>query len=292
MRKISKTALAAIIILLCAMLSACGGGRGERITIAGSTSVLPFAELLGEEFEKKHPGYAIDVQGGGSTAGVTSVRNGTAAIGMLSRKLKDSEKDLIKYEIAKDGLAIIINPNNPIIKKSGGPNFAVNLSEQIIQDIYKGIITDWSDPRLGGNKGKIHVVMREEGSGTRGAFEDLIMTETLPDGTKQIVPTIKKAITYGSNGSVRLLVSNDTNAIGFISLGLIDIKGQKPVRAVSINGVEAKAENIGNDTYKLWRPFLFVVKHEPEEGLTKDFIDFVLGPEGKALLSKQGLIAD
>jgi phosphate transport system substrate-binding protein len=255
--------------------------------------VQPFTELLAEEFEKTHAGFAVNVQGGGSTAGVTSARSGIAAIGMLSRYLKDGEKDLIAYEIAKDGLAIIINPKNPIIRKSNNADYTVDLTEQIIQDIYSGKIKEWNDPALNGNKGKIHVIMREEGSGTRTAFEDLIMTEALPDGSKNIVPTIRKAIVQNSNGAVRLLVSKDPNAIGYISLGLIDIKGQKPVKAVSLNGVEAKAANVGK-TYMLYRPFLFVVSHEPEEGLAKDFIEFVLGPRGKEILSdpKQGLIVD
>jgi len=167
-------------------------------------------------------------------------------------------------EIAKDGLAIIINPGNPI----------PNLTLDQIRDIYSAAITDWSE--LGGLKAKIHVITREEGSGTRSAFESLVMD------TVWINP---RAIVQDSNGAVRQLVADDLNAIGFISLGLIN----ENVKALQLGGVAATQENISNGSYSLSRPFLFVTSGQPT-GQTQLFIDFVLSADGQKLLEAEGLI--
>ena len=255
-------ALVAALILI--PLSACSFAPEAGIIVAGSTSVQPFAEILAEEYMVLHPDVSIDIQGGGSSAGIMSAQSGTADIGMSSRDLKDDETGLWSVEIARDGLAVIVHPSNPI----------QNLTLSQIRDIYTAAIDDWS--QLGGRNSKIHVITREEGSGTRGAFESLVMDKTW------ITP---KAIVQDSNGAVRQLVADDPNAIGFISLGLVD----DTVKALQLEGVAATTENVINGRYGLSRPFLFITLKQPS-GETKQFIDFALSAEGQKILTAEGLI--
>jgi len=253
-----------IAVLTVIPLSACSCIPKAGIIVAGSTSVQPFAEVLAEEYMILHPDVTIDIQGGGSAAGIMAAQSGTADIGMSSRDLKDEEKSLWYVEIARDGLAIIVHPSNPIR----------NLTLDQIRDIYAATISDWS--QLGGPKSKIHVITREDGSGTRAAFESLVMRKA------EITP---RAIVQDSNGAVRQLVGDDPNAIGFISLGLVN----ETVKALELGGVAATRENVINGSYGLSRPFLFIARDQPT-GQTKQFIDFTLSTEGQKILATEGLI--
>jgi phosphate transport system substrate-binding protein len=211
-----------------------------------------------------NPDINIDIQGGGSAAGILSAKSGTADIGMSSRSLQGDEMDLWNVEIAKDGLAIIVNPKNSIN----------NLTLEQVRSIYSGQITNWN--LVGGGKSAIHVFTREEGSGTRSAFESYVMNKT---------EIMAKAMVQDSNGAVRQLVADDPGAIGFISLGLVD----KSVKSVALDGIMATREHVIDGSYGLSRPFLFVTLHEPE-GLVKDFIDYVLSTKGQELLNAEGLV--
>lgn len=251
-------------VFILGLMPSCSCIPRASIVIAGSTSVQPFAEILAEAYMALHPDVTIDIQGGGSAAGILAAQTGAANIGMSSRALTEQEKNLWFVEIARDGLAIIVNPDNPI----------VNLTLNQAQGIYAGSITSWSS--LGGPNTKIHVVTREDGSGTRSAFESLVMSNT------QITP---KAIVMNSNGAVRQFVAGDSNAIGFMSLGLVD----KTVKAVELEGIVASRENIINGSYGLSRPFLFLARSQPT-GIVKDFIDFTLSADGERILESEGLI--
>ena len=267
----TKLKILIILALLTCLLTACTGitVQEHNIIVAGSTSVQPYAEKLAELYMAGNAGSVIDIQGGGSSAGITAAETGTANIGMSSRLLKEKEQGLWSIEIAKDGLAIIIHPANQID----------DLTLEQIRSIYQGDIKNWNE--LGGDNKNIHVITREEGSGTRSAFEDLVMDKN------RIKP---KAIVQPSNGSVRQQVSDDKYAIGFISLGLVDHQpGLKPVKAIKIDGIEATRENVINESYSLFRPFLFVTEEKPT-GKTEQFIEFVLSQEGQTILSKEGLI--
>lgn len=247
------------------LLSGCASNQKAGMIVAGSTSVQPFAEALSEEFMHKNPDVVIDVIGGGSSAGIMSAQTKTAAIGMSSRNLKDDEKTLWSVVIARDGLAVIVHPENPIS----------DLSLDQVRQIYSGEITNWS--QLGGKDRTIHVITREEGSGTRSAFQDLVMAK------QEIDP---HSIVQDSNGTVRQLTGEDPDAIGYISLGLVNAN----VKALKLDHVAATHENVINGTYNLSRPFLFVSNGEPT-GDAKRFIDYVLSDEGKALLNREGLVA-
>jgi len=261
---IYKTVSIGLLVFVVILTSSCSKPSKSGIIIAGSTSVQPFAEALSEEYMKLNKDIEIDVQGGGSSAGVMSAQTNTADIGMSSRELTGDEKKMWYVEIARDGLAVIVNPANII----------GNLTLEQARDIYSGKITNWS--QLGGKKADIHVITREEGSGTRSAFESLVMNKV------EINP---RAIVQDSNGTVRQLVGDDAAAIGFISLGLVNEK----VKALELDGVGATRENVINGTYGLSRPFLFITS-VPPTGKTKLFIDFVLSAEGKKLLNAEGLV--
>ena len=234
------------------------------ITVAGSTSVEPFAELLAEDYMSRYPQSHIYVQGGGSTAGIEAVRTHAASIGMSSRSLLPDEKDLYAVTIAKDAIAIIVNPKNPI----------QDLSLDQIRQVFSGKIKNWRE--LGSPPHPIVLVNREEGSGTRESFQKFVM------GKEE---TTLESLVQDSNGAIRQVVSNDPSTIGYISLGLVNEK----VKALKISGIEPSLTNIETGKYTLVRPFLFVLNGQPE-GEVKSFLEFVLSPPAQELLSKEGLV--
>jgi phosphate transport system substrate-binding protein len=234
------------------------------ITVAGSTSVEPFAELLAEEYMSHRPESHIYVQGGGSTAGIEAAITRAANIGLSSRNLSGEELKLYAVTIAKDAIAIIVHPTNRI----------GNLPLDQIREVFSGEITNWKE--LGGPDYPIDVVTREEGSGTRESFQKFVMgKEDISLG----------ALVQDSNGAVRQVIASDPNAIGYISLGLVNDQ----VKAVKISGVEPSLANVNNGKYTLVRPFLFVFNGEPT-GEAKSFLEYVLSSPAQKLLLKEGLV--
>jgi phosphate transport system substrate-binding protein len=233
------------------------------IQIAGSTSVQPLSEELAAAFMEKYPGVKINVAGGGSGAGIKAAQQGTADIGASSRELKDTEKGTVKETvIAKDGIAVIVHPDNPV----------ENISMDQIKGVFTGKITNWKD--LGGKDAAITVIIREAGSGTRGAFQELTIGED--------AEFTDKAIIQNSNGALRTAVAGNPDAIGFISFGYIN----NEIKPLKVEGVEATKDNVLSGSYKISRPFLYLTKAEPQ-GLVKAYIDFVLSPEGQSIVGKE-----
>jgi phosphate transport system substrate-binding protein len=304
----------ALLVAAGIMLTACaeGGsagssGTGETVEISGSTSVQPFIEVLAEEYERDFGGSPVDVQGGGSSTGILAARRGMANIGMSSRTLRAGETELDSgiilraYTIALDGLALVVHPSNPVS----------DLTLEQIRAIYTREITDWSELDTTGQKsGAIHVVTREEGSGTRGAFEELVMQWReerieIPDPCdnchlceehssvvireNHVADIHARTIVLNTNGAIRQFVAGNPNAIGYISLGTVEIDGLDPVKGLNIDGVEPTPENVFNESYGLFRPFIFLIS-EDETDETNTFIDFVLSNEGQAKLAQHGLI--
>jgi phosphate transport system substrate-binding protein len=261
MRLWQATVIATALVLAC---SGCRNRTQRTVNVVGSTSIQPFAEMLAQELHKKAPEVSIDVQGGGSTAGVQALANGIAEIGMCSRSLSAEEAASYKgIVIARDGLAVVVNPSNPL----GG------LTRRQIQDLFSGRIANWKD--LGGSDLPVRPITREEGSGTREAFTKLVMGK---------VRVTRSALVQESNGAVRELVRNDPGAVGYMSLGLVG-----DLKCLSIDGVAPSAETVASGQYPLVRPFLFLVKGacRPE---AQRFIDFVLSPQGQRLLESEGLV--
>lgn len=260
--------IVAIIVIVGAYLVLAGGtgGQQQTIQIAGSTSVQPVAERLAEAYSQKHPNVKINVQGGGSSVGIKSAQDGTADIGTSSKELKDDEKaGLSEFLIGKDGIVIVVNTKNTVS----------DLTEDQVKDIFSGKITNWKE--VGGPDETINVVTREEGSGTRGAFEDIIMgKETKIKGG---------AIVQGSSEAAKQAVVQDPNAIGYVSLAHLT----PDAKALKIGGVEPSEQTVLDGTYKVQRPFLFLTKGEPT-GAVKEFIDWVLSPEGQELVKEEKVV--
>jgi phosphate transport system substrate-binding protein len=175
------------------------------------------------------------------------------------------EKSLYAVTIARDAIAIIVHPKNPV---QGLPLVKV-------RDIFSGKIRNWKE--LGGHDHLIVLVTREEGSGTREAFQKLLM------GEEEIS---LEALVQDSNGAIRQVVAGDRHAVGYISLGLVNER----VKALEISGVEPSVKNIESGRYHLVRPFLFVFNGEPT-GEAKAFLDFAVSPEAQRLLSREGLVS-
>ncbi|MBZ4655260.1 MAG: phosphate binding protein [Peptococcaceae bacterium] len=237
------------------------------VQIAGSTSVQPLSEELAKEFMNKNPKVKINVAGGGSGAGIKAAAEGTADIGASSRELKAEEKAKVKeFVIALDGIAVIVHKDNKI----------ADLKKEDIKKIFLGEITDWS--QVGGEKGKIQVYTREEGSGTRGAFEEIVLGK---DASGKELKIFEKANVQNSTGAVRTAVAGDKNGIGYISIGSLNAD----VKAVKVDGAEATEANVKAENYKISRPFIYMTQKDPA-GATKAYLEWVLSPEGQAVVKK------
>ncbi|MDR2102996.1 MAG: phosphate ABC transporter substrate-binding protein [Treponema sp.] len=245
--------------------SSSSGGTAApyTVTVAGSTSVNPLMELLTADYAKVRSNVKFNISATGSGDGIKAVPAETAEIGMSSRELSPTEigTGIETHLIAIDGIAVIVNNNNPIS----------DLTLDQIQKIYTGAITDWS--ALGGGKsGKIAVVSREPGSGTRGAFEEIVKFQD---------KLVKGAIEFDGTGAVKAEISRNVDAIGYISLGSLDAS----IKALSVGGVSAETANVVKGTYKIARPFLLLTKQgkalNPE---TKSFLDWILSPAGQNIV--------
>lgn len=247
-----------------------GDGKGTAklagtLTVAGSTSVQPFSEVLAERFQEKNPGVKVNVQGGGSSQGVEATISGAADIGAVSRDLSAEEKSrarLTVTPIAIDGVAIVVNPANQVS----------SLKTEDIKNIYLGNIKNWKE--IGGIDAPITVVSREDGSGTRDAFTNIVMNKE---------DIVKSAIIQNSTGAVKTTVAGDKNAIGYVSMSKVG----KEVKALDIDGNQASEANVKAGTYKLQRPFIYITKDTPQ-GLAQTFIDFVLSAEGQNIITEEG----
>jgi phosphate transport system substrate-binding protein len=239
-----------------------------QLQLAGSTTVQPLAEQLATAFMDQNASVTIEVQGGGSSVGVTSAGESTVDIGMASRNVKDSEFEtftgLQVFVIAYDGIAVVTNPELA----------PLSLSIDQVKAIFAGEITNYTE--VGGPDAEIIVVSREEGSGTRAAFEELVMQS----GDSEAVIT-ETAILQQSNGQVRTTVSTTPNAIGYLSFGFLD----ESINTVAIDGVNPSVENVKNATYSIFRPLNMLTNGEPGE-LAQAFLSFILSAEGQAIVAQ------
>jgi phosphate transport system substrate-binding protein len=250
-------------IIIVSALMGCGKGK-TPVTLAGSTAFQPFAEKLAQQYMMKNNNVNITVQGGGSAVGIQSALSGAAEIGMADLVVLPPEaKNLIATVVAKDGIALVVNPKNTV----------TNLTTDQVRDIFNGKITNWKE--VGGSDNAITVVSREAGSGTRSSFEMII----------QNVNLMKKAVIQNSNGTVRETVANDGNSIGYVSHGLINEK----IKPLKIDNVECTTDLIIAGIYKLVRP-IYLLTREVPTGESKKFIDYILSSEGQNTLKADGLI--
>ena len=238
------------------------------ISMVGSTSMEKLANALSEAFMEEHPDVTVTAEFVGSGAGIEAVTNGTTDIGNSSRSLKDEEKaaGVVENVVAIDGIAVCVDPANEV----------ADLTKEQLTNIYNGTITNWKE--VGGVDEPIIVIGREAGSGTRGAFEELV----------DLKDACKYANELDSTGAVIAKVASTPGAIGYASLDALD----DSVKALSLEGVEATAENIKAGNYFLSRPFVMATKGEISEqnDLVQAWFDYVMGDERQQIASEVGLI--
>ena len=247
---------------------AAGEELSGSITMAGSTSMEKFANTLAESFMAAHPDVTVQAEFTGSSAGVEAVLSGQSDIGNSSRNLTEDElaEGAVENIVAIDGIAVVTDPNNTVSDLT---------RDQLIQ-IYTGEVTNWSD--LGGVSLPIVVVGREAGSGTRGAFEEIL----------EIEDQCQYANELDSTGAVMARVASTPGAIGYVSLDVLD----DTVKALSLDGVEANEANIKDGSYFLSRPFVMATKGElvDQNELVQALFEYVYSEEGQELVQSVGLI--
>jgi phosphate transport system substrate-binding protein len=263
-----KIKLIAILLGFLVMAGACTKqNKSENapytIEVGGSTSVTPLMELFAEEYNKAKSHIKVNINGTGSGDGIQNA--GTLyQIGMSSRELTPAEQGRgLKEEIvAIDGIAVIINKDNPVD----------NLSIEQIRDIYTGAVTDWSQVSGGAKRGRIAVISREEGSGTRGAFEELVGFQgKLLAGANESTST----------GAIKAGIAQNADAIGYISLGSVD----DTTKAISVGGVIPSNSNVTNGSYKIARPFIVLTGNNIHAETTA-FLAWMLSRDGQSIVSK------
>jgi len=289
MKKVLSIVL--VIVLALGAFAACGAkdsgtdagnttGSAAEVTgtviTAGSTSVQPLSEELAKAFMDANPGITVEVQGGGSGQGIKAIQEKIADLGALSREVKEEEKESVAKEfvIAKDGVAVIVNPATKID----------NLALDQIRKIYTGEIKNWKE--VGGDDAPIVVVSREEGSGTRGAFTEITKVMTKDAAGKEVDNTTKDALVQGSTGAVMQTVATTPNTIGYVSLGSLS----DTVKALKVENVEPSTETVLSGEYKISRPFLYVTSGDLSEA-AQMYVDFVMSPEGQKIVEENGYIS-
>jgi len=239
-----------------------------KLSLAGSTSMEKLCEAMSESFMEAHPNVSVTVEYTGSGAGIESLVKGSVDIGNASRSLKDGEKKngAVENVVALDGIAVITDKKNSV----------TDLTREQLVNIYTGTVKNWSE--LGGSDEAIVVIGREAGSGTRGAFEELLKIED----------TCKYAQELDSTGAVLAKVASTPGSIGYISLDAVD----SSVCSIGLDGVAATKENIVAGKYKLSRPFVMGTKGEiqKQSKLVQAWFDYIRSEEGKAVITAVGLI--
>jgi len=274
-----------LIVLSVFLLALCpafaGGGKDtstqqsssaaapHTISVGGSTSVTPLMEMFQAEYEKANSHIKITISGTGSGDGIKGAGESTYEIGMSSRELTPVEigAGLEPMVIAIDGIAVIVNSASPI---SG-------LTVAQIKDIYTGKLSRWEQlgASANGKTGGIAVVSREPGSGTRGAFQELL---GFADADQ-----VRNAIIFDGTGAIKSAIAGNVDAIGYISLGSLD----NSIKALNVDAIAASNDNVKNGSYKIARPFILVTKRGvPLNPATKAFLDWTMSDAGQTIVKR------
>ncbi len=264
MKKIISILTAALI--MCGTFVGCSSEK-EAVATDGSTSMEKVIGVLGETFELD-TGITVTYNPTGSGSGIKAVAAGTCDIGLSSRDLKDEEKaqGLTATVLAYDGIAIIVNPENPIN----------DLDVETIAKIYTGEIANWSE--IGGNDGEIVLVGREAGSGTRDGFESITGTE---DNCKY-----RQELT--STGDVITTVAGNPAAIGYASVASV----KDNVKMLTVSGVAPSEDSIKDGSYVVQRPFVLVTKSDTElSESAQKFFDYITSQNAREAISSAGVVA-
>ena len=262
------------LVLAAHALLASPAANAERLVIKGSDTLgAKLVPQLAEEFKAKNPDTTFDIAAEGSTTGISALIDGTAQIGMSSRQVKPAEKTAAQAKgvafneiiVAHDGLGVIVNAKNPI----------ANLTKKQVEQIFTGEVTDWS--AVGGTGGKISIYTRNTSSGTYSDWKELAMNK------RDYAPTSQK---MAGNEQITAEVAKNANGIGYVGLAYLKAPG---VKAVKIDNKEVNAETVRNGSWPYARPTFFYTNGQPG-GVTKEFVDFTLGPEGQKIAERVGFV--
>lgn len=258
-------------LLICfGLLAGCSGGDKMNgvVNTDGSTSMEKVVKGLGEIFMEENSGVTVNYSGTGSGAGVEAAVSGTADIGLASRALKDEEKanGAVEHIVALDGVAVVVNPENSV----------TDLTVEQIAQIFTGEISNWS--QLGGTDAPIAVYGREAGSGTRGAFEEIV-------GIEDACLYVNE---YSATGDMVGSIAGNPNAIGYVSLSAVN----DTVKAVKVGGVDCTEETIKNGSYEIQRPFVMITKEDVElSEAAQAFLDYALSDAAAEVIALAGAVA-
>lgn len=246
----------------------------DKLVIKGSDTLgAKMVPQMAEEFKSQHPGVVFEIAAEGSTTGIAAIIDGTAEIGMSSRRAKSSEVTAARAKgvlmkptiVSYDGMAVIVNESNPISE----------LSLRKIQQIFTGDVQDWS--AIGNQSGKISVYTRNTASGTYQDFKTLAMRK------RDYAPSSQK---MAGNEQIASEVANNPTGIGYVGLAYTHTPG---IKVISIDGILPSVETVNDKSYPLARPNFFYT-NGPADGLAADFIDFVLSADGQKIVETVGFI--
>ena len=262
MKRFISMILTAVLAL---SLVACGSEK-QQVATDGSTSMSKVIGSLAEAFEAKS-GIEVSYNGSGSGSGIKAVQSGTCDIGLSSRALKDDEKEagLIGTVLAYDGIAVIVNPENPVN----------DLDLETIAKIYTGEVTNWSE--IGGNDAEIVLIGREAGSGTRSGFEEIVGVEDACQYRQELTST----------GDVITAVAGNPGAIGYASVASV----KDTVKALSVGGVAPTEETVKDGSYTIQRPFVLVtVEGKALSDAAQKFFDYIISGEANDIIISAGVV--
>ena len=278
MKRIATITLTAVLAL--GMLAGCGSKDDAApseapktelsgtVSTDGSTSMEKVIGALGESFMENNNGVTFTYNPTGSGSGITAVAEGRCDIGLSSRSLKDEEvaQGLTETKLALDGIAVVVNPENPV----------EDLTLEQIAQIYTGEITNWSE--VGGSDAEIVVIGREAGSGTRDGFESITGTGEACQYRQELTST----------GDVITTVAQNPDAIGYASLASVE----DSVKALSVDGVQPSEGTVKDGSYAIQRPFVLVTRtDEPLSDVAQAFFNFATSADASAIISGAGAVA-
>ena len=270
-QEIDMKKVVTMFMILAVMAVVFAGGSSEEaktVSTDGSTSMEKVIGALGEAFMEKHSGVTFTYNPTGSGSGIKAVLEGRCDIGLSSRALKDSEiaEGLEQTVLAYDGIAIIVNPSNPVD----------GLDVETIAKIYKGEITNWKE--VGGDDAQIVLIGREAGSGTRDGFESITKTADVCQYRQELTST----------GDVITTVAQNPYAIGYASLAAV----KNTVKALKVNGVVPSEDTVRDGSYAIQRPFVLVTKQGTALSSTAQmFFDYALSSEASSIISAAGAVS-
>jgi phosphate transport system substrate-binding protein len=270
---IIRKKIVVLLIVFLAFVITCSASAHD-VTVAGSSTVMPLAEVAAEEFNVQQKDYVVTVSAGGTGSGILGIAERKNDIAMASREVTEDEKQRYgdsfeEFLVGLDGISLAVSDDVYLAGVKG-------LSRQQVRDIYSGNITNWKE--LGGPDAEIYVISREEGSGTRDNFNEVVL------GSRDAETPGVDTVAMGG-AEVKTAISGSDNAIGYLGFNYLG----KGVAGIAFNGVAPSYDNIKLDLYELHRHLYFYTFGKPTDG-AQAFIDFVRGPKGQKIAAQEGFI--